>query len=137
MSINARAIATLGVGFGALAMASLGYVAQIEPATQPIPAVHAGAAERATAPARPGYKQVRGDITSRGATDAEVVSIRESVRPLSTQGATRAGAAAVSEAVRDIASAGSSRASIEIGIEHVPVFSDTELMALAAWYSRS
>lgn len=97
------------------------------------PIVQAGAAERAT-PARPSYKQVKGDITSRGATAAEVIPIRESVRALTTQGATRAEALAAKEAVRGIASSGRSQASIGISAEHVPVFSDTELMALAAWY---
>lgn len=136
MSVNARSLATLGIGFGALAIASLGFVAQIEPATQPIPIVQAGAAERATTPARPSYKQVKGDITSRGATAAEIIPVLEAVRSLSTQGATRAEAVVVREAVRGIASGGSSQASIGISAEHVPVFSDTELMALAAWYLR-
>lgn len=137
MTINTRAIATLGIGFGVLAMASLGFVAQVEPVAQPIPSVQAGAAERAAVPARPRYKQVKGDVLSRGATAAEIIPVLEQVRALSAQGGTRADTVAVREAVRGIASSGRSQASIGIGTERVAVFSDEELMALAAWYSRS
>lgn len=119
--------------FAALAFTALFGAGEQVPVTPQVPSA-GGAAERATAPARPSYKQVKGDITSRGATAAEIIPILEAVRAMATQGASQAGAAAVSEAVRNIQSGGSSEASIEIGTERVAVFSDEELMALAAWY---
>lgn len=112
--------------FGALTLHGLTQAPVTPPAIQP------AAAQSVTSRPHP-HRQIAVEVSARGATTAEIVPVLESVGRICGDCASRAGAVAIRESVADISSAGRSLAGIGIGVERVNVFSDEELVALAAW----
>lgn len=147
MSLNQQSLFRLGVGHGFNAGSRLGIWPEVESVVQsPPPRAQFGIKRVADKP-------LKFSILLRGAAPAGFVLHAEHPFSIRVKGTTRAGVSAVSERLTDLLAAGQSKAGIETHTETVfsiaaggavtghidvrhessPVFSDDELMALAAW----